>query len=201
MVTRRVLSEKRVNPPNSNQSSSRPVSRGKLRPERKRPAPPWAALVVGLFALLASYEFFGATLLEDTPGFDVDVATPQVSTYRATRKANTIPRNMAALPRYIVADTLHKVTRLSVPRNHSSFYTGDESWRNDFEDEYDDFGYCFPMHKWQLSRYGPSSCNLLHELDMTAANNDLEMINCGGERCAFRIDDRTGNEAVLKITQ
>ena len=70
-------------------------------------------------------------------------------------------------------------------------------WMDDpeYEDEQ-----CVPMSKWQLPSYGHSSCNLLHEMAMIDIENGLEMINCGGSRCAFRISDGMGNESVLKIT-
>lgn len=60
---------------------------------------------------------------------------------------------------------------------------------------------CVPLSKWQLPSYGHSSCNLLHEMDMTEFENGLEMINCGGSRCAFQISDGVGNKGVLKITK
>jgi hypothetical protein len=58
---------------------------------------------------------------------------------------------------------------------------------------------CIPMHKWQLPRYGPSSCNLMHEMDMAdVPNSGLILINCGGSWCAFQINDIQGVELVVK---
>lgn len=44
---------------------------------------------------------------------------------------------------------------------------------------------CGLLHDWQLPKNMPMSCNLLHEMAM----NDLEFINCGGDRCAFKVAD------------
>jgi hypothetical protein len=58
---------------------------------------------------------------------------------------------------------------------------------------------CIPMHKWQLPRYGPSSCNLVHEMDMAdVTTSGLTFINCGGSRCVFEINDIQGVELVVK---
>lgn len=51
-------------------------------------------------------------------------------------------------------------------------------------------GVCVPM-KWQRRRF--LSCNNVHELE-----TDLEFINCGGSRCAFKFLDIDGRAQVLK---
>ena len=53
---------------------------------------------------------------------------------------------------------------------------------------------CFPMHKWQLPEYGPSSCNSLHE----SSDSNMQFIDCGGSRCAFHIQDSEEEYVVLK---
>jgi hypothetical protein len=58
---------------------------------------------------------------------------------------------------------------------------------------------CVPMHKWQLPEYSPFSCNLMHEMDMAdVTNSGLTIINCGGSRCAFEINDLQGIPMVVK---
>lgn len=54
---------------------------------------------------------------------------------------------------------------------------------------------CTPTRKWQLLQFGPSTCNMLHEM---AIDDDLEFINCGGSRCAFQVHDMNGLAVTLK---
>lgn len=59
---------------------------------------------------------------------------------------------------------------------------------------------CVPMHKWQLPEYGPFSCNIMHERNMAdVMNTGLTIINCGGSRCAFEINDDQGIPMVVKM--
>lgn len=53
---------------------------------------------------------------------------------------------------------------------------------------------CVPMHKWQLPEYSPSSCNTMHEADL----QKVELINTGGSRIAWRLQDVTGDIMVIK---
>ena len=57
---------------------------------------------------------------------------------------------------------------------------------------------CQPMHEWQSSSY--MLCNPLHEFDTIseAIDGTLEFINCGGDRCAFKIKDVQGTQLALK---
>lgn len=57
---------------------------------------------------------------------------------------------------------------------------------------------CQPMHEWQTSSY--SVCNPLHEVDTlsNAVSGALVFIHCGGDRCAFKLQDRH-ETLVLKI--
>lgn len=58
----------------------------------------------------------------------------------------------------------------------------------------DDEDECRPRHDWQLPRNSPMSCNLLHEME----TSELEFINCGGDRCAFKAADALGLDIVIK---
>lgn len=53
---------------------------------------------------------------------------------------------------------------------------------------------CTPMHKWQLPKYSPYSCNTMHEADL----QKVELINTGGSRIAWRVEDANGEIMVLK---
>jgi hypothetical protein len=51
---------------------------------------------------------------------------------------------------------------------------------------------CVPMHDWQTARF--LSCNSIHEMQM----GQIEFINCGGSRCAFKFFDIDGKPQVVK---
>jgi len=53
---------------------------------------------------------------------------------------------------------------------------------------------CAPMHKWQLPEYSPFNCNTVHEANML----DVQLINTGGSRIAWRIQDTDGETMVIK---
>jgi hypothetical protein len=92
-----------------------------------------------------------------------------------------------------IPNQLNQVSKAPAAKGRPAWLDGVE----EFEGEQ-----CIPISKWQLPRYGPSTCNLMHEMDMTRRDNHLEMINCGSSRCAFRIGDNgNSNAAVLKMTQ
>jgi len=65
-------------------------------------------------------------------------------------------------------------------------------WLLEFKDEE-----CIPFAKWQLRENSPSSCNLLHEMDI-AEPGALEFINCGGDRCAFSVTNELSEKVILK---
>lgn len=56
---------------------------------------------------------------------------------------------------------------------------------------------CQPMHEWQLESF--PSCNNLHEIDLMPRVGSLIFINCGGDRCAFKIIGTDGTPLALKI--
>jgi hypothetical protein len=87
---------------------------------------------------------------------------------------------------------LEQVSQASLAKDRPAWLEGVEEWEGK---------QCIPISKWQLPTYGPSACNLMHEMDMTRHENGFEMINCGSSRCAFRIGDGNNNAAVMKITQ
>jgi len=59
---------------------------------------------------------------------------------------------------------------------------------------------CIPFDKWQLMEYGPSSCNVMHEMDI-AQPGALSFINCGTSRCAFSIMNELDEKVILKWTK
>ncbi|CAJ1954671.1 unnamed protein product [Cylindrotheca closterium] len=62
----------------------------------------------------------------------------------------------------------------------------------------DDAEICQPMHDWQ-TRIFPN-CNLSHELSLQPETGSVQFIACGGDRCAFRIQDQS-QEVVLKMSK
>lgn len=71
------------------------------------------------------------------------------------------------------------------------------SWLGEAHDDEE----CLPIAKWQLKKYSPYSCNMLHELDIDPATSGLSLINCGGDRCAFRVRDSQGQETAFKTVR
>lgn len=63
------------------------------------------------------------------------------------------------------------------------------------EESNEEQGQCVPMGDWQSAIF--PTCNTAHEISMQAGKN-VEFINCGGDRCAFKLTDNS-NEIVLKI--
>jgi len=53
---------------------------------------------------------------------------------------------------------------------------------------------CQPMHQWMKDTF--PSCNDMHEVQIVEGT--ISFINCGGSRCAFRIQDISGDPLVLK---
>jgi serine/threonine protein kinase len=63
-------------------------------------------------------------------------------------------------------------------------------------DEEDEHGTCTPSQPWQTQTF--LACNRMHEISSSFLKN-VELINCGGSRCAFRlVDDGGGDYIVLK---
>jgi hypothetical protein len=69
-----------------------------------------------------------------------------------------------------------------------------------YYDEHPDDPYegevCVPMYKWQTTMHHNS--NNVHEIDMHPKLGGFEYINCGGDRCAFRVTSSHGEVTVLK---
>jgi hypothetical protein len=59
---------------------------------------------------------------------------------------------------------------------------------------------CIPFAKWQLMEYGHSTCNMMHEMDISEPGA-LQFINCGGDRCAFSFTNQLRETIVLKWTK
>lgn len=53
---------------------------------------------------------------------------------------------------------------------------------------------CSLRHEWQHPTNIPTTCNLLHEMEM----DKIEFIGCGGDRCGFKIEDAVGDEVVFR---
>lgn len=66
-------------------------------------------------------------------------------------------------------------------------------------DDGDDDDDCEWMHAWQEETF--SSCNNLHEIDMTRTDSSLTFINCGSSRCAVSYTDVLGKKLVMKVVK
>lgn len=94
----------------------------------------------------------------------------------------------------LVPDDARRVARRRFKRRQTTTMTIDTSWLGA---EWDDKE-CKPTAKWQLEKFSPYSCNIMHELDMNPITSGTRLIRCGGDRCAYHVRDSQGQEAVLK---
>jgi hypothetical protein len=69
-----------------------------------------------------------------------------------------------------------------------------------YNDEHPDDPYegevCVPMYAWQTTMH--HTCNNVHQIDMRPSLGGFQYINCGGDRCAFRVTSSRGEVTVLK---
>jgi len=105
-------------------------------------------------------------------------ATPKSVTHRR-RQERDFPVML-----HLSDETFDKVSRATPPPVPDRDWLG-EKW---------DSQECVPMHKWQLPEYSPFSCNVVHEANMF----DVELINTGGSRIAWKTQDTYGETMVIK---
>jgi len=107
----------------------------------------------------------------------------------------TIPPEVISLERILYPDAdinSKNIQSSNVRHSHSSSTTLSSKlppWLlDDKEDEWEDEE-CMPFSEWQITqdKHKPWTCNLFHEMDVTASEA-LQFIACGGARCAYEVN-------------
>jgi len=124
------------------------------------------------------------TIIQSVPSSTTS-PTPMTSTSRESgRQPLSVPLQVQLLSAQDANDLLDNVSHSKAKPSPEKALLGEE-WANEK---------CVPMHKWQLMQYSPVSCNIFHE----TTYSDMHLINCGGSRCAYQVQDSQGEPVVLK---
>jgi len=147
----------------------------------------WVVLAVAVTIFRTLFSLDSGTFLQDFGHF------PQQDDASRTLYLQPYPRVI----RYDVETDSYRAQNGTVPENNPNAFPVNRPVQLEQQQQQSQ-DVCQTMHHWQTKSY--PICNPLHEIDTlsNALAGNLAFINCGGDRCAFTLQDQQ-QTIVLKI--